>query len=229
MEIPTGSTFKRVEGVNSIKPMLDHVNWLQDRMYEASATFRAGSIDAQIAETGIALAIRFLPTMAKLEERDLSGQDNLHEMFLDWTYWQDAYEGTDIGGTDPNIALGSKLPMNREERFAELNNMLDRNVISRKFFRTEANKLGYDIPDDIQDEIDEELENLARFKPTGTAFSEPQQTDEEGNPLPSGNPSNPKEPTIPKGPSRSNNRGKVNESDGTEQRQSLKRQAKATR
>lgn len=228
LELPTGAKFGRAEGIKSITPMLEHATWLYERTMEASATFRAGSIDAQVAESGIALAIRFMPTLAKLEERDLTGSDMLSEMFEDWTMWEEAYEGGGFSGEEPVVTLGSKLPLNREERVSELNNMLDRNVISRAFFRTEMNKLGYEIPDDIQDEIDEELENLARFKPSGTAYSEPQQTEEEGS-LPSGNPSNPNQPTLPKPPSRSNNRGKVNESDGTEAKQSLNGQAKARR
>jgi hypothetical protein len=66
---------------------------IDEKLMESSGTFLAGSVDVQVAQSGIALAIRFLPTMAKLEERDTYGQDILHQMWYDWSSWWAEYEG----------------------------------------------------------------------------------------------------------------------------------------
>jgi hypothetical protein len=49
--------------------------------------------------------------------------------------------------------FGEKLPQNRKEKIAELNDMLDKKIISISFYRAEMTKLGYNFPADMDAEI----------------------------------------------------------------------------
>lgn len=222
MEVANGAYFKRVEGVTSVSPMMEHVRYLEEQAMEASGTFRAGQVEVQVAESGIALAIRFLPTLAKIEERDLEGVDITAQMFHDWTYWMDEYESTKIKpGDEIEPVLGEKLPINRQELVSELNNMLDRNVISRDYYRDQMTKLfGMKFPDTIADDILEELELLASFKTTPPGLNPEEEQD-----LASGNPDNPDAPTGPQA-NKSNNKNRSNESNGNEAGHTLQRQGR---
>jgi hypothetical protein len=223
-EVPLGSYFKRVEGVGSVTPMLDHVKFIQDTVYEASGVFRTGGIDVAVAQSGISLAIRFLPTMAKLEHRDEASISTLEQMWFDWTFWMEEYEDAPFGGSeDIVVKLGDKLPMDRDKRVSELNNMYDRKIISRKYYRSEMEKLGYEFPDDIESEIQDEAQQafemaqkqaeLTGFPPGG------------GGGPPAGDPTNPNAPSKAK-QNGSRNQRRVNESNGTEAGHSSARTAK---
>ena len=78
------------------------------------------------------LAIKFLPTMAKIEERDNDGVDTLHQMWFDWRFWWAEYEDTKLPDKDIVVQIGPKLPTSHKETLNELNNMLDRRVIDTR-------------------------------------------------------------------------------------------------
>lgn len=230
MEVPSGAYFRRVEGVGSVKPNMDHIQYLEEKIREAGglSDVALGRVDVQTAESGIALAIKFMPTIAKTEERDELGMGRLKQLFFDWKSWHAAYEG-DLFQEEIVVTIGDKLPSNRTERVNELNNMLDRRVISRRYYRSEMQKLGYIFPDDMEKQIAEEAKAEAELK----ALLAPPEL--QGNAAAAANgekpvPPNPNQPGIktePKGePNRSNNAGRPNESSGTEATQSLARQAR---
>jgi hypothetical protein len=205
VEIPQGGIFNRVQGVGSVRPFTDHMEALWETMYEASATFRVGKIDAQVAESGIALALKFLPTAAKLEFRDEAGLGKLTQFWFDWKAWMFEFENKNFGDVMPNIALGAKLPQNRNSVLNELNNLLDRHTVSKKWYRDQVEKLlGYTFPDNIDGEILRELELEAEARARGllAAPSHQDGRDNFGAGGPSGN--------------QSNNRNRPNESGGTE-------------
>jgi hypothetical protein len=193
-ELPSGAYFKKVEGINTVTPNQDHLKFLIESMYEGSGTFRTGSVDVQLAESGVALALRFSPTMAKLESRDLDGTSKLEQFWYDWKFWYRAYEGQDFTEQEIAVALGQKLPTNRVEVLNELNNMLDRQVIDRVFYREEMKaKLGYEFPDDMSARVLKEQEELTKVR----MFESPV---------------NGQDPTKPT----ANNSGRPNESAGSE-------------
>jgi len=197
VEVPTGSTFRRVEGLKSVEPFQAHLKFLTDSVYEATATFRPSTIDAQMAESGIALAIKFLPTMAKLEERDLLGVGKTQQMMHDLKFWFVAYDGnTAISDTDEAvITLGDKLPENKTDRLNVLNNLLDRKAISKEFYRQQITELyGIEFPSNIATQIEEEQRAAAEL------MQEINPQPQEGAP----------------GGSTSNNKSRPNESGGTE-------------
>lgn len=215
LETPNGTIFKRVDGVGSVKPSQDHVAFLEGALHEASGTsdVAIGKIDVQTAQSGIALAIKFMPTLAKIEERDLAGTAMLANLFFDWRImWLPAYEGINLPDLDIVPIIGEKLPTDRVATVTELNNLLDRNVISRQYYRQEMQKLGYEFPNDIEQQILDELKAIADASavvvqtPTGDTGEDPSST------LPNN--------------SKSNNAksGKVNESKGTEANQDPRKQ-----
>lgn len=154
METPIGSRFYRVEGISSITPAKDQLERLEGKMHETSGltAVALGTSDISIASSGIALAIQFEPTLAKIKERDVAGIGRLRQLFHDWQIWHQVFEGEVVEGIiDP--VLGDKLPTNRVEYTNELNNMLDRRVISRQFYRDEMTRFGYTFPKNMEDDI----------------------------------------------------------------------------
>jgi hypothetical protein len=230
MEVATGGYFRRVEGVGSLKPSMDHINYLESKLREAGglSDVALGRVDVQTAQSGIALAIKFIPTLAKIEERDTAGVERLQQLFHDWKIWMSVYENMTFGDEQDIVAaIGEKLPENRTEKINELNNMLDRSLISKRYYRAEMQKLGYTFPDDIETQIEEEkkkdAELAALAAPPG--LQDNAQAAAAGEkPLPQSAGGAANEPKN-KGPNRSNNKNKVNESKGTESGQSLARQA----
>lgn len=229
METVPGSYFRRVEGVGTLKPSLDHINYLETKLQEAGglSDVALGRVDVQTAQSGIALAIKFMPTLAKIEQRDLHGLGKLKQLFYDWKLWHQAYEGDElVGEVVPEI--GMKLPADRTATINELNNMLDRGVISRAYYRGEMQKLGYVFPDDIETQIETEKTKDAEL----AALSAPPGLQDNAEAAAGGEKPPPKSAggaqNAPRdvGPNRSNNQSRTNESAGNESGQTLGRQAR---
>jgi hypothetical protein len=191
VETPSGATFARVKGISTVEPFQSHINMMIDGVYEASATFRPHDVDAQVAASGIALAIRFLPTTAKLEERDLFGVARLEQFFFDWKSWHTAFESSTLDG-DILIILGDKLPTNKTDTLNVYNNLVDRKSVSKKWYREQVAELyGLDMPTNMDTQI--EAENRAAMEFMQTVI-----------------------PTPPPDGNQSNNANRPNESGGTE-------------
>lgn len=220
MEVPSGSYFRRVEGVGSITPMMDQLKYLESKMYAATGMtdVALGQVDVQVAQSGVALAIKFMPTLARIEHRDTAYLEILQQMFFDLRSWFEVYDAAkQIPEVDLLISK-SKLPVNRVETVNELNNMFDRKVISIRTYRLEMAKLGYIIPADEDEEIVKDAERLSKVAaasaPPGlqenaekaAAGEKPITTADGGN----------NDQTVDNSGNKSNNRNRPNESSGTE-------------
>lgn len=214
MEVPSGSYFRRVEGVGSITPAAEQINYLESKLREGSSLsdVALGRVDVQTAQSGIALAIKFMPTLAKIEERDIAGVEKLKQLFYNWRIWHKVFENETLNG-EVKVEIGDKLPQNRTETITELNNMMDRKVISRKYYRDQMVKLGYEFPENIEDEIskDREADRVASIIPTADDSSDTEDPNNEDLPPDRNGLSKPKPQE-----NRSNNRNRTNESNGTE-------------
>jgi hypothetical protein len=201
IETPAGTKFDRVKGIGTVEPFQAHLDFMIEHLYEASATFRPQLMDAQVAESGIARAIRFMPTMAKLEERDFFGVARLKQFFFDWKNWTAAFEGQLLTG-DINVILGDKLPQDKSDTLNVLNNLLDRKAVSKKWYREQVSDLyGMEIPANMDTEIEAEIRAAAELQQA----------------------INPQPAPAPPGGNQSNNRNRTNESNGTEARGSSER------
>lgn len=157
LQIPGMNSFARVQGVRSVEPFLNHIDMLERHLFEGSATFRSSVVDVQLAESGIALAIKFMPTLAKIEQRDEAGLSLLDHLFFEWKVWHSVFEGEDFTDTEIELTLGQKLPTNRVETLNELNNMVDRRIVTREYYRQQmALRLGWVFPPDMGQQVLEE-------------------------------------------------------------------------
>lgn len=215
LEVPGATMFKRVEGISTVTPVLDHIGAMKQSVYDASGTteIALGHIDTQVAESSIALAIKFLPMQAKIDDRDQLGVDVLTQMFYDLKFWFLVYEGWDYLEVDIIPKLGEKLPLNRTKRVEELNNMLDRKVISRAYFRGEMEKLGYKFPPGLEEEILAEEVAIKEAMMTLAPAADPTATEQIG---PGGRKVGAGDTLETQDKNKSNNKAAVNESKGTE-------------
>jgi hypothetical protein len=239
LELQNGTYFKRVDGITSITPALDWIKYSEGKIDEAAglSSVAVGDVDAQTASNPMALSIKFLPTLAKLQEREAVALGNLKNMFWDWTKWREAYEGKSWPkDVKLRIEPGDKLPQDRTARVNELNNMLDRDIISKAYYRQEMAKLGYEFPDDLQQQINQELEDELKFNvrkgqlANQAAETAATQQGAQGDPgqMPPGV-NGQKSTTLPPPGNQSNNKNKPNESKGTESGQPLAKQARGAR
>jgi hypothetical protein len=156
-----GNNFSRVQGVGNLSESYGaHYYRLWEALKQASSTpdIAIGTVDVQVAQSGIALALQLGPMLAKAGEKNDLLIDSHTQMFYDiLTMWMPSYEETTFDGIAVDCIVSNGVPIDRAARFAELNDMLDRGVIDTEYYRTEAKKLGYTFPDDIGTSADEEF------------------------------------------------------------------------
>jgi hypothetical protein len=159
-EIPVGHTMNRLSGVSSVASSQEHIKFLISQLREGSSTpdVAVGSVDVTIAESGIALALKFAPIIAHSGEKDVTIEEIMSQMFYDiQTQWLPVFESINAPGIQVKPVFGDKIPTDRAAKFAELQGMFDRNIISAAYYRSETEKLGYVFPDDIDKQIADEL------------------------------------------------------------------------
>jgi len=142
----------RLNGVGSVTPFGDHYTRLMDALKQSSATpdIAVGRVDINNVQSGVALALELGPMLAKASEKDDLIVDTHNQMFYDLINgWFPAYESTTFTDVAVACVTGDAVPVDRERRFTELNDMLDRGVIDTVYYRQEAAKLGYVFPEDI--------------------------------------------------------------------------------
>ncbi len=164
VEVPTGRTFNRVNGVGSVAPYQEHIGYLEKKLFQATGVSEAamGIVDVAVAASGISLQLQFQPMVAKTNEKDQEILAVHAQMFYDLAYqWLPTYEGLSLEGLQVLPRIGGKVPIDRVAKFTELNDMLDRKVISTAFYRSEAAKLGYVFPEDIENQIAGDVEREA--------------------------------------------------------------------
>lgn len=231
MEVPSGSYFRRVEGVGSITPMMDQLSYLEKKMYAATGMtdVALGQVDVQVAQSGIALAIKFAPTLARMEHRDTAYMEILQQFWHDIKFWFQVYDPAyEIPEIEVMIAK-SKLPVDRVAVLNELNNMYDRKIISRQFYRAKAAELGYNIPADEDKNILDEAELMAKVAAASAPAplaANAQAAVEGKQVITNANGGNNDQP-VDKSGNQSNNRNRPNESSGTEATQTAARQTKS--
>ena len=159
-----GKGFYRVNGVGSVAPMQDHLKYIEDKLKEASGVpdVAAGRVSVTVAESGISLSLQLAPMIAKTDEKDTILREIHDQMFYDLaTQWFPTYEGARFDGLTVMSTIGDKMPVDREKRFVELNDMLDRQVISAAYYRLEAAKFGYVFPEGLGEDVVQEKAAMA--------------------------------------------------------------------
>jgi hypothetical protein len=159
-----GNKFDKIAGVGNLSESYGaHYERLWDVLEQASSTPKVaiGNVDVSVATSGIALQLQLGPMLAKSGEKNDLLLDTQNQMWWDLIrMWMPAYEETSFGDeTQVECAVGSAIPIDREARFAELNDMLDRGVIDTEYYRLEASKLGYVFPEDMDNRAKAEYDS----------------------------------------------------------------------
>jgi Phage portal protein, SPP1 Gp6-like len=158
---PTDTTWQRITGVTSMGPYGEHYDRVWEALKQSSNTpdIAIGMVEVSAAESGVALMLKLSPMLAKVGEKAQIILDIHTNLFFDLlNMWYPAYEDTTFDNVTVQCAPGSAVPVNRDERFRELNDMLSGGVIDTEYYRQEVTKLGYVFPDDMQARVDAERE-----------------------------------------------------------------------
>lgn len=176
VELDQGATFDRVSGVGSVTPMQDHLKFLIGCMREASATpdVAIGTVDVQVAQSGIALALQMGPILAKNEEKEEELLSMHDQMFYDLINgWLPAYEGLSLEGVEMSPIVGAPLPIDRAAIMKEITDMLSTTppLISAGYARQLlAEKLGYTFPDEMGVDVVQEMAAMTEASGMGDPF-----------------------------------------------------------
>jgi len=155
MELEVGRKFGRVDGVNSVTPLQDHVNALKDSTLEASGVpdIAVGKVDVQVAESGVALAIKMAPVIAANKEREDGMAAVLTQFLFDiLNGWAPAYEAQQpIDGVfTVNVTFGDPMPVDRAAVIQEVIDLLTAQIIDAQFAQEYLkDKLGFNFPTDL--------------------------------------------------------------------------------
>lgn len=163
--LPGGKGVYRVNGVGSVGPYQEHLKYLSDKLDQAAGTpdMSKGKVSVSVAQSGISMAMELAPIIARTDEKDIAIKEVHTQLFFDLaTQWFPTYEGARFDGLLVLPFIGDKMPVDREKRFAELNDMMDRGVISAAYYRQEAAKLGYTFPEGIGLDLVEEKAAMAQ-------------------------------------------------------------------
>lgn len=124
IEVDEEAEFNKVDGITSVQPFQDHVDYLSG---EAASTVglsdvSIGTADSATVESGIALSIKFSPTLDTVRGKNDALNSVLTQMLHDLKQWFDVFEGLDCGNVEVASVTedGDLLPFDREARWKEL-------------------------------------------------------------------------------------------------------------
>lgn len=156
VEIAQGRKFERVNGVNTVGPFQEHLAYLHGQLRESAGVpaVAMGQVEVSTAESGIALALKMGPVLARAEEKDLIIRDVMGQFLYDLKTWFAVYEQMDFTDLGVSAAFGEKLPIDRKARIAELQALFDAGVISGEYFRKVlVEEFGYQFPENMANQI----------------------------------------------------------------------------
>lgn len=150
VEIPRDDNFLRVQGITTVDPYQDHISYLRAAMTETTgiSPVALGNVAVDEAESGIALLLKLGPTLSMAEEAELEITGKLRQLFWDLRAWLDVYEGINLMSFTFMPKYGDKVPLNRKQRFDELMQLTDRNIVSASYVRAQLKAMGYPMPTD---------------------------------------------------------------------------------
>lgn len=143
--IENSKGLRRVEGITSVAPYSDHLSRLEKWAREATAATEtaSGNVDVQVAESGVALALRLGPILAKAAEIDQVIADVLNQMFFDLRQWLLVYEGVNIMDVTLSVRFGDKIPLNRRAEAEMVLGLVTGGVMSSQTARQYLSSHGF--------------------------------------------------------------------------------------
>lgn len=146
-----GKEFGRTQGITSVTPVIDHLNFLKQEMYEAKGLSDAatGKVDVQVAESGISLYLQLAPLLAANEEKEQVMLPIYDHMYFDLiNMWFPVYEQMTLE-VEMQPIVQDPMPVNASQRLEQLMSMLDAGIVDVPYVHSEMSKLGWEIPDGL--------------------------------------------------------------------------------
>lgn len=162
-ELEPDGEMGRIQGVGSVQPYQDHIGYLTStaRGANGAPAVASGQVPSDVALSGVALRIHFMPTLAANAEREA-------EMASKWTHalydllnmWFPVYEGWEPLPLQPGVIFGDPLPPDRSAIVQEVMALLSPVQLVSKEWAVGylAEKLGYDFPKDMLATANEEAQ-----------------------------------------------------------------------
>jgi hypothetical protein len=156
VELPGGTFLKRESGVQTVTPFMDHLKYLHSQLDQTTGAndITRGVADVAVAESGIALALRMGPLLARMNEKELVVTDVTNQMLFDLRKWFMAYEDEVDGLEDIRwqVKYGEKLPINRSVVFNQIMAMYTAvpPIVSGEEARRLLRDIGFDFTDEAQ-------------------------------------------------------------------------------
>lgn len=159
VEVDEDTTFNKVDGITSVEPFQNHVDFLGG---EAASTVglsdvSIGTADNISAESGVALAIKFSPTLDTVRVKNDNLNAVLTQMMHDLKQWFDVFEGLDCGTVEVTSVTedGDLLPFDREARWKELMEGVTAGVFTKTYaIQVLTEEFGYVFPDGYAKEVE---------------------------------------------------------------------------
>lgn len=159
-------TFERVEGVKTLVPYQDHLNFLKDSM-DSSAGLSAvatGKVDVAVAQSGVALALEMTPILSNNEEKEVELLSVLDQFLHDLVFMWMSLDGLSADPLDILLknSFADPLPIDRDATIKELIALKAAGFISTEFaIAYLKDKLGFNFPDDMLTQILAEQDAVA--------------------------------------------------------------------
>lgn len=152
-ELEKDATFSRVPGITTVQPIQDHVGYLTNvaRAANGAPAIASGQVGADVALSGVALRIHFMPTLAANAEREAEMASRWTHMLYDLlNMWFPVYEGIQPLPLQPSMVFGDPLPPDREAIITEVTTLVQSGIVTKEWAADYlAEKLGYKFPDNM--------------------------------------------------------------------------------
>lgn len=149
--IENSKGLRRVEGITTLEPYTDHINRLEGWMGDATGATDAarGRVEVAEAESGVALALRLGPTLAKAAVKDQHILDVFTQMFYDLTMMWAPLDPQEGVGPFQDVrvipVLGDKLPLNRKAEVELWSSMVLAGLVSAATARKALMRYGFEF------------------------------------------------------------------------------------
>lgn len=168
VEIDPESEFKRVNGITSVQPVIDHLNYVMGETQQALGIpdIAAGNVDVTIAESGISLYLQLSPLLAKNEEKEVEMLGTYDQMLYDLVQmWFPAFEGLPPETPVEVVStVDDPMPVNKDTEIDRLIKLSTAGIISISYAQSKLKELGYEFPEEMLMDIVEEQTVLNKAK-----------------------------------------------------------------
>jgi hypothetical protein len=166
LELESGKSFGRVQGVTDVKPYQDHKDALKAEMRESSGISAVAVGQVEVQASGISLEIQFRPLTSKNAEKEDELKGVLNQILYDiCNGWLPAYEQVTLSTPDqptPVVAsFGDPLPVDRAAVLTEVIQMVTARIIDGETARQMlTERLGMAFPAGVGAAIAAEQQTL---------------------------------------------------------------------